>query len=312
MNTRGSAALSRSAAAASGPSTRAAFFDVDNTIMVGASMFHFARGLASRKFFTTRDLCSFALKQVRFRVGGKERGGDIAHTRESALAFVAGKRAEELVAICEEIYDEQMAGQLWAGTRALVDSHLAAGDAVWLVTATPVELASIIARRLGLTGALGTIAATVDGVYTGRLVGDVLHGSAKAQAVRQLAAREGLDLSLCSAYSDSINDLPMLQSVGHPVAINPDSALRAHARDEGWELHDFRTGRRAVKIALPTAIAAGAAVAGALGARALTERSGGIAPQTIGTVRRPVSARSRCAVRAFGTAHSGWSRVRGR
>jgi HAD superfamily hydrolase (TIGR01490 family) len=232
----------------------AAFFDVDNTIMVGASMFHFARGLARRKFFTTRDLASFALKQLRFRVGG-ESHVDIATARESALAFVAGKRVEDIVTIGGEIYDEEMSGKVWSGTLALTRLHLGAGQRVWLVTATPVELASIIADRLGLTGALGTVAESRDGVYTGHLVGSVLHGEAKAEAVRALAAAEGLDLSRCAAYSDSINDLPMLSLVGRPVAVNPDSALRIEARKRGWEIRDFRTGRKALRVGVPAGLA---------------------------------------------------------
>src|SRR5205823_12590980 len=125
-----------------------------------------------------------------------------------------------------EIYDELMAERIWSGTRALAQQHLDAGQRVWLVTATPVELANLIARRLGLTGALGTVAESVDGVYTGRLIGEPLHGPAKAEAIRALAAREGLDLDRCSAYSDSANDLPMLSTVGHPTAVNPDADLR--------------------------------------------------------------------------------------
>ena len=117
-----------------------------------------------------------------------------------------------------------MADKIWPGTRALAQTHLDAGQRVWLVTATPVELADVIARRLGLTGALGTVAEHVDGVYTGQLVGEPLHGQAKAEAVRALAEREGLDLRAASAYSDSANDIPMLSLVGHPCAINPDSA----------------------------------------------------------------------------------------
>ena len=126
-----------------------------------------------------------------------------------------------------------MAHRIWPGTRALAQLHLDQGQRVWLVTAAPIEIAAIIARRLGLTGALGTVAEHVDGVYTGELVGDMLHGPAKAEAIKALAEREGLDLSRCSAYSDSYNDLPMLSLVGDPCAINPDAKLRDHARDAG-------------------------------------------------------------------------------
>nr|WP_246238889.1 HAD-IB family hydrolase [Acrocarpospora corrugata] len=242
--------------------TAAAFFDVDNTMIRGASIYHFARGLASRGLFTTRDLVRFALGQAMFRVRGDENPEHVAKAKEMALAFVAGLKVEEVVRLGEEIYDEVMADRIWSGARALAQAHLDAGQRVWLVTATPVELAQVIARRLGLTGALGTVAETDSGAYTGRLVGDLLHGPAKADAIRALARQEGLDLTRCSAYSDSANDLPMLSIVGHPYAINPDSELRDHAKDQGWGIKDFRTGRKATMIGLPVAAAAGAVAGG--------------------------------------------------
>ncbi|MCF7552929.1 HAD-IB family hydrolase [Pseudonocardia sp. WMMC193] len=245
--------------------TAAAFFDVDNTMMVGASIFHFARGLAARKFFTTSDLAGFAWQQLKFRVGGREDKTGIAGHRDTALSFVAGRPVDEVVALGEEIYDELMADRIWAGTRALAQMHLDAGQRVWLVTATPVELALIIARRLGLTGALGTVAESVDGHYTGRLVGEILHGPAKAHAVRALAVTEGLDLRRCTAYSDSVNDVPMLSAVGTAVAVNPDSELRDVAKERGWQVRDFRTGRKAARIGVPSVLGAGA-VAGAVAA----------------------------------------------
>src|SRR6516225_12125280 len=249
-----------------------AFFDVDNTLMRGASIYHFARGLAARKMFGPRDLAEMAWKQVYFRLRGAENPGHINSAREAALAFVAGHKVTDVVALCEEIYDEDMANRIWEGTRELAQRHLEAGQRVWLVTATPVELASIIARRLGFTGALGTVAESVNGEYTGRLVGGLLHGPAKAAAIRALAVREGLDLSRCSAYSDSSNDMPMLELVGHPAAVNPDSDLRAQARAQGWPIHDFRTGRRATLIALPAAAGAGAIAGGVVAGIALRRR----------------------------------------
>jgi HAD superfamily hydrolase (TIGR01490 family) len=243
----------------------AAFFDVDNTIMRGASIFHFARGLAARKMFRTRDMASLVWGQVAFRVRGAENSGHIDAARQAALAFVAGHKVTDIVALGEEIYDDTMADRIWPGARGLTQRHLAAGQRVWLVTATPVELANILARRLGLTGALGTVAESDGGVYTGRLIGGLLHGEAKAAAIRALADREGLSLARSSAYSDSINDLPMLELVGHPNAVNPDPELLAEARERGWPVHDFRSGRRATMIALPVAAGAGA-VAGGLAA----------------------------------------------
>jgi HAD superfamily hydrolase (TIGR01490 family) len=245
--------------------TAAAFFDVDNTMMVGASIFHFARGLAARKFFTTADLIGFAWQQLKFRIGGRETEYSTTTGRDTALSFVAGRPVAEITALGEEIYDELMADRIWAGTRALAQMHLDAGQRVWLVTATPVELALIIARRLGLTGALGTVAESVDGHYTGRLVGEILHGPAKAHAVRALAVTEGLDLRRCTAYSDSVNDVPMLSAVGTAVAVNPDSELRDIAKERGWQVRDFRTGRKAAKIGVHSVLGAGA-IAGAVAA----------------------------------------------
>jgi HAD superfamily hydrolase (TIGR01490 family) len=242
----------------------AAFFDVDNTMMIGASIYHFAKGLAARRFFSWHDLLTFTAQQLRLRVLGE------SHThmhgiRESALAFVAGKPVADIVSLGEEIYEEELADKIWPGTHALARTHLEAGQRVWLVTATPVELATIIAVRLGLTGALGTVAETHDGLYTGHLVDEVLHGEAKARAVRALAEREGLDLSRCTAYSDSINDVPLLSMVGQAVAVNPDSALRALARERGWQIRDFRTGRRVARIGIPAALGVGAVGGGIVG-----------------------------------------------
>jgi HAD superfamily hydrolase (TIGR01490 family) len=237
----------------------AAFFDVDNTMMQGASIFHLAKGLHRREFFTTREILSAAWKQAYFRIVGVEDPEHVAETRASALSFISGHTVAELEALGEEIFDEAMAHRIWPGTRALAQMHLDQGERVWLVTAAPIEIAQIIARRLGLTGALGTVAEHVDGVYTGRLVGEMLHGPAKGEAVKALAALEGLDLAACSAYSDSYNDLTMLSLVGHPCAVNPDARLRSYAKHHGWRIRDYRTGRKAARAGLMAGAVAGAA-----------------------------------------------------
>ncbi len=164
--------------------TAAAFFDVDNTLVQGSSLIHFGRGLAARKYFTYRDVLGFVYAQAKFQVLGRENSGDVAAGRRKALAFIEGRSTGELTQLGEEVYDEIIAEKIWEGTRDLAQMHLDAGQQVWLVTATPYELAITIARRLGLTGALGTVAESVDGIFTGRLVGDILHGPGKAHAVR--------------------------------------------------------------------------------------------------------------------------------
>ena len=242
---------------ADAPAHGAAFFDVDNTIMRGASLFHFAVGLARRQYFNGREIVGFGVKQIKFVLSGSEDLEDMASATEAALSFVEGRSVAELAHLGEEIFDDSMIDKLIPGSLALAQGHLDAGQQVWLVTATPVELATVIARRLGLTGALGTVAEVQNGVYTGHLDGPPLHGLAKAEAVRAIAAREGLDLAECSAYSDSANDIPMLSLVGRPVAVNPDSTLRQHARENGWQIRDFRRREQVKQYALP--IATGAA-----------------------------------------------------
>ncbi|MGH3502051.1 MAG: HAD family hydrolase, partial [Nocardioidaceae bacterium] len=213
-----------------------------------------------------------AWDQAYFRILGVEDPEAMANARESALSFIAGHRVEELEDLGEEIFDEAMAPRIWPGTRALAQMHLDQGQQVWLVTAAPVEIARIIAHRLGLSGALGTVAEHVDGVYSGHLVGDILHGPAKGDAVAAVAESEGLDLDQCSAYSDSYNDLPMLSLVGFPCAVNPDPKLREHARKHGWRVRDYRTGRKAARWGFLTAGSAGAVTGGVAAAVALRRR----------------------------------------
>jgi HAD superfamily hydrolase (TIGR01490 family) len=251
----------------------AAFFDVDNTVMQGASIFHLARGLYRRNFFTTRDILGAFWKQTYFRLAGVEDPEHLAQARAQALSFIAGHTVAELEELSDEIFDEAMAHRIWPGTRALAQLHLDQGQRVWLVTAAPIEIASIIAQRLGLTGAMGTVAEREDGVYTGRLVGDMLHGPAKAEAVKALAEREGLDLTRCSAYSDSFNDLPMLSLVGDPCAVNPDARLRMYARKQGWRVRDYRTGRKAARAGLIGATIGGAVAGGVAAGAAVRKRN---------------------------------------
>ena len=241
----------------------AAFFDVDNTLIQGASLIMFAIGLAKRHYFSTRDLLPFVWKQLKFRIRGSESKADMAKGREQAMEFIKGRDVDELVALCEDIVDENIPAKIWPETSELAAMHLAAGHQVWLVTATPVQLAQIIARRYGMTGALGTVAEVKDGTFTGRLVGDILHGPGKSHAVAALSTIEGLDLSRCTAYSDSINDIPMLSMTGTAVAINPDVALRREAKRRGWEVRDYRSIRKlALRVGLPAAVVALVAGAG--------------------------------------------------
>lgn len=236
----------------------AAFFDVDNTLIQGSSLILLAQGLFKKRFITLSELAPALRKQIRYRVSGSENADDIAEGREQALAIVKGKSVAELKQACREIVDNRMLEKSYADTIELASMHLAAGQQVWLVSATPVQIGQALAETLGFTGALGTVAEEEDGKFTGRLVGDILHGPGKKHAVAALAALQQLDLSKCTAYSDSINDLPMLEMVGSPVAINPDRALRKHAKAQGWAVRDYRSVRRVVRAGVVPAVLAGA------------------------------------------------------
>jgi HAD superfamily hydrolase (TIGR01490 family) len=231
------------------PTPVAAFFDVDNTIIRGASAFHIARGLKRRGYFRNRDLIRFGWEQLKYLVFG-ESPDQMTSVRTEALSIIKGWSVAEMAAIGEEVYDEILAMRIFPGTKALIDEHRAQGHEVWFVTASPLEIGRLIARRLKATGALGTIAEHKGGFYTGSLVGDLMHGEAKAVAVRELAARKNLDLTRSFAYGDSMNDVPMLSVVGHGCAINPDSRLRRHAKRHGWPIKEFRgrnpQGRRTI------------------------------------------------------------------
>ncbi len=231
------------------PTLVAAFFDVDNTIIRGASAFHIARGLKQRGYFRNRDLIRFGWEQLKYLVFG-ESPEQMTSVRAEALSIIKGWSVAEMAAIGEEVYDEILAMRIFPGTKALIDEHRAQGHEVWFVTASPLEIGRLIARRLKATGALGTIAEHKGGFYTGSLVGDLMHGEAKAVAVRDLAGRRNLDLTRCFAYGDSMNDAPMLGAVGHGCAINPDSRLRRHAKRNGWPIQEFRgrnpEGRRSI------------------------------------------------------------------
>ena len=247
---------------------RAAFFDVDRTLIPGSSLFLLARGLYDRDMFRVRDLLRFAWGQTMFRLRGEQQRG-MERSRRSTLEFVAGRSQQELLSWGREIAEEQIFPRVYEDIVRVIEGHRERGDLTYLVTAAPIELAETLASHLGMTGAIATIS-EVDGAgfYTGRLVGNVMHGPEKAKAVAETAAEQGIDLAECAAYSDSMNDLPLLESVGYPHAVNPEAELKRIAFARGWPIHELRTRRRALLIGVPAGLG-GAAVFGsgvALGA----------------------------------------------
>lgn len=210
-----------------------AFFDVDNTLMRGTSLFHMGREAWARKLIGWRDISLFAWHQRHFISKG-ENNEHLADVKERALGLAEGHSQAEIRKLAEHIWDHRIRRRLYPEAVELTQEHVGKGHEVWIVSATPVEIGEVIARRLGLTGALGTVIEAVDGVYTGDLVGHVMHAEQKAEAARVLATNAGADLADCWAYSDSRNDIPLLELVGNPTVVNPDAALSRHAQAHGW------------------------------------------------------------------------------
>ncbi len=222
---------------------RAAFFDVDNTLIHGSTLYFLASGMYKRGFFSKTDISRFVLANLRFRLTGKENKEEIKRFQDAATDFIGGHNVKEIETIAQEIYDEFVSPAIWQGTIDIAQAHLKNSEEVWLVTAAPEDMALLIANRLGFTGALGSKAETKDGCYTGALLGNLLHGKEKAIAITELARARGFELENCYAYSDSHNDLPLLLAVGNPSVINPDAILGLRALAQGWPIHDFRRAR---------------------------------------------------------------------
>ena len=197
---------------------RAAFFDVDNTLIRGSTIYFLGRGMYQRGYFTKKDISRFVLANLRFRLTGKEKKEEIHRFQDAATDFIGGHNVADIQAIAEEIYDEFVSPAMWQGTIDIAQTHIANGDEVYLVTAAPEDMATLIAKRLGLTGAIGSKAEIKNNVYTGKMNG------------------------------------PLLQSVGHPSVINPDALLGLRAMAEGWPIHDFRRARFIGRIISPVVV----------------------------------------------------------
>ena len=222
----------------------AAFFDVDNTLVCGSTSILFGKVAFTGGSIKRRDIWRFMWEHVMFIRRG-EKNSKMADIKDRALMLTKGHSIEELQGLIDQVYREEIKPRLWPRSIERLKHHLEQGHEVWLVTAAPVELAQAIADDLGATGALGTIVGHDGNVLTGELVGAPLHGKAKRRAIKALAKERGISLRKSWAYSDSVNDLPMLSAVGNQVAVNPDQPLRRYAVAAGWEI--LRQRRRELK-----------------------------------------------------------------
>ncbi|GAA2074286.1 hypothetical protein GCM10009840_04760 [Pseudolysinimonas kribbensis] len=216
-----------------------ALFDVDNTLMRGTSLFQLGREAWKRRIIRARDIALFGWHQVRFIMVG-ENDEHLASSKERALGLLGGHSEAQILELADSIWEHRIRPRLYPDTVKLAQDHIARGHQVWLVSATPLVIGERMAQKLGLTGALGSQFESKDGVFTGRIIGHILHHERKAEAVRELAEREGADLAESWAYSDSRNDIPLLELVGHPTVVNPDVALMKHAHDHHWPIMRLR------------------------------------------------------------------------
>jgi HAD superfamily hydrolase (TIGR01490 family) len=246
----------------------AAFFDLDRTLMAGSSAFQFGRAAYRSGLVSRRQLANDAWKNVLFRLRGSTDAGTDA-LRERIGRMLEGVRVRELQRLAPDV----LAGvlpRLYPQMLRIAYAHQDEGRPIFICTAASQEMAELMAIVLTFDGAVGSVSEVVDGYYTGRAGGPFTYREGKAEAIRDLAVREGIDLGASWAYSDSESDLPMLRLVGHPVAVNPDVELTRIARAEGWKVLRFeRLGRR-----LRVVGAAGLAAAlGGLGSVVLSRRS---------------------------------------
>lgn len=248
----------------------AAFFDLDKTLMEGASALHFARAAYRAGIVSRRQLARDVWANVRFRLeGSTDEGADAV--RERVLREMTGVPRVRLARLGPEV----LAGilpALYPEMLRVAWRHQDAGRPAYMVTAASQDLAALLARVLVLDGGIGTPYEVEGGHYTGRLAGPFTYGEGKAEAIRRLAADEGIDLAASYAYSDSESDLPMLRAVGNPVVVNPDRELERVARAEGWEVLRFDKLRRRLRLASLAAALALVGGGGGYAAGRLRER----------------------------------------
>jgi len=231
-------------------SRAAAFFDLDKTLMAGSSGMQFARIATRHGIVGRRQLMSWGLEHLRYRLRGTtdERTAEVLRVARELIAGVPVRTVERMnpevmAAILPRIYPQMLEE---------VYSHQDAGRATFIVSAAGNGVVEPLAGVLGMDGGIGTrYEVDGDAAFTGRFDGPFVYGRGKVEAMQAFAAEHGIDLDQSYAYSDSLSDLPMLRAVGHPVAVNPDPALAEIAGEEGWEMMRFeRLGRRLVAVAV--------------------------------------------------------------
>lgn len=254
--------------------TAAAFFDLDRTLVAGSSGFYWARAAMDAGVISRRRMAGIVWENVRFRLQGST-DESTERVRGQISEVIAGVPAIALRRMMPEV----LAGVLprvYPAMLRVAYEHQDAGRRVYIATASSQEMADMLAHVLGFDGGIGSRSEIVDGRFTGRDADVFTYREGKAERIRRLAEREGLDLDASFAYSDSESDLPMLRLVGHPVAVNPDATLARVAAQEGWEVLRFeQLGRRLLALG---ALALMGLVGTAGRAAAVRRRAPGVPP----------------------------------
>jgi HAD superfamily hydrolase (TIGR01490 family) len=249
------------------PPTSAAFFDLDKTIIAGSSALAFSGPFRRKGLLTRRAVLRSGYAQLLIMLSGAD-AATMEALRRRITALCTGWEVAQIRAIVAETLHEIVEPLVYAEATELIAAHKADGDEVVVLSASGVEVVEPIAALVGADRFLATRMAVRGGRYTGEIE-LYLYGEQKAQAARDIAAACGYRMADCRAYSDSITDLPLLEAVGHPTAVNPDRALRRVAEQRGWPVLAF-----AVPVALRPRIHPGRAAAAGVGLGAVLVGAG--------------------------------------
>lgn len=236
----------------------AAFFDLDKTIIATSSAFAFGKEFLNNGMITRQEAWDLYLSKAQYMLMGQS-SEKMDSTRDTLAQMVSGWKVDDIQRITRETLREVVAPAIYAEARELIHAHRAKGHHVIIISASAKILVEPIAQELGVD----TVVATELAVEDGRLTGEItryLKGDAKAQAVRQFAAEHGFDLGTSYAYSDSATDIPMLELVGNPVAVNPDRALKKHALANGWQARTFKNPEPLIQMPNAREVGIGAGV----------------------------------------------------
>jgi len=218
----------------------AAFFDLDKTIIAKSSTLAFTRPLYRAGFLKGRALAKAGIAQAYYQAFGADHD-QLERVKDELSALTTGWDRSEIVALVESTVDEVLAPLAYSEALAIIDQHRRAGRRIVVISSSPEEIVRPLCRHLAIHDVIATRAeVNEDGRYTGKIE-LYAYGPAKAAAIIEMAGAECIDLLESYAYSDSVTDIPMLETVGHPVVVNPDRALLEVATERGWEIRFFES-----------------------------------------------------------------------